>query len=368
MTEIVLGIDGWALAREPHSREAMGIWGLLDGMPSQVSVVLVVPQKYRSDTLVSENIELVVKPVHDTPGVHLYWEQILFPELASKAGARLLHVVGSHAPLFAPLPVVVSPTSELGSTRENGFIQRLRNALGTGGAARAAIRLHPLDVPLRREATDVERLRPLIHPYFEQGAPITAITPGDNINLPERYVLVHGVRSLDELDFILDAWSWVAPSAGDDIALLFVGLNQKMRQGLNDFKERYHLQIPLLVVPAHDVAQLAVIYRKATLLLQVDTSTLWASPVHHAMAAGCPVVGVESPSVAEMVGEAGYLVPPADARALGAALLTVLVNDEVHADLAAKARRRWISWRRIQPDTSDRLLWAYLRATGVIES
>jgi glycosyltransferase involved in cell wall biosynthesis len=59
-----------------------------------------------------------------------------------------------------------------------------------------------------------------------------------------------------------------------------------------------------------------------------------------ALACGLPIVGTETPKAASLLGPSGYLVPPGDARRLGAACLTVLVEPAMSERLRSEARAR----------------------------
>lgn len=59
-----------------------------------------------------------------------------------------------------------------------------------------------------------------------------------------------------------------------------------------------------------------------------------------AMAAGLPVVASEVPGLAEVVGEAGLLVPAGDARALAEAIRRVAGDEDLARDLGSRGRAR----------------------------
>jgi glycosyltransferase involved in cell wall biosynthesis len=63
-----------------------------------------------------------------------------------------------------------------------------------------------------------------------------------------------------------------------------------------------------------------------------------------AMAAGTPVVASDSGSLAEVVGDAGILVPPGNPAALAAALARLAESPGERNRLAARARRRAERW------------------------
>ncbi len=71
-------------------------------------------------------------------------------------------------------------------------------------------------------------------------------------------------------------------------------------------------------------------------------------PVLEAMQCGTPVVTSDSTSLPEVVGDAGLLVPPTDADALSEALLRLVTDDGLAADLRRRGQSRaaLFSWER----------------------
>ncbi len=70
----------------------------------------------------------------------------------------------------------------------------------------------------------------------------------------------------------------------------------------------------------------------------------WGGPVRLALASGVPVVSFESEPMSALVGPAAYLVKAGDTRLLGAALITVLVEEGVSQKLAQAGRQRAGTW------------------------
>jgi glycosyltransferase involved in cell wall biosynthesis len=71
---------------------------------------------------------------------------------------------------------------------------------------------------------------------------------------------------------------------------------------------------------------------------------VWGGPIRHALACGKPVVASHDPQTSHLVGPAAYLAAGDDGRALGAALITVIVEEEVAETLAGAARARASTW------------------------
>jgi glycosyltransferase involved in cell wall biosynthesis len=82
------------------------------------------------------------------------------------------------------------------------------------------------------------------------------------------------------------------------------------------------------------------IYRGSSALFHPLEDPPWGGPVRLALAYGKPVVSFESEVIGALVGPAAYLVKAGDTRAMGAALVTILVEEEVSQRLAQAARQR----------------------------
>ena len=85
-------------------------------------------------------------------------------------------------------------------------------------------------------------------------------------------------------------------------------------------------------------------------------------PVLEAMAAGVPVVSSGTSSMPEVLGDAGLIVDPSDARAAAESVCSIIENEELARSLAERGRRRarLFTWQR----TGDLTLGAYERLSA----
>lgn len=85
-------------------------------------------------------------------------------------------------------------------------------------------------------------------------------------------------------------------------------------------------------------------------------------PATEAMACGTPVVATTGGALPEVVGDAGILVPPGDVPALAEAIIKVLGDEHLRADLADRGLETAgaLSWRRTAEETAAH----YLRVLG----
>jgi glycosyltransferase involved in cell wall biosynthesis len=93
--------------------------------------------------------------------------------------------------------------------------------------------------------------------------------------------------------------------------------------------------------------QLARLYNQASVLTFPSLEEGFGLPAVEAMACGLPVIASNAHALAEIVGDAGLLVDPRSATAWCAAILEVLRNRAVSAELRSRslARSARFSWK-----------------------
>ncbi len=106
----------------------------------------------------------------------------------------------------------------------------------------------------------------------------------------------------------------------------------------------------------------ALWYNAATLFVYPSLYEGFGLPALEAMACGTPVIAANRSALPEVVGDAGVLVDPSDEAALADALLTVLRDADLRADLARRglARSRRFTWDA----TAKATVRSYARALG----
>jgi glycosyltransferase involved in cell wall biosynthesis len=85
-------------------------------------------------------------------------------------------------------------------------------------------------------------------------------------------------------------------------------------------------------------------YQRCAALFQVRPPSPWGGAINQALACGRPVVATEDALTAALVGPAGYLAPADQPRLLGAALITVIVEESVGESLSKAAHQRAAGW------------------------
>lgn len=209
---------------------------------------------------------------------------------------------------------------------------RLERSLSFAGLRGAAAVLCPSDVPGEHAAWPWIAVPPVV-PAELQSSSATMV--GGN-ELPEAFVLAVG-ESPTTLPLILAAWTWVESSLGDSHVLMLGAHHPAERDRLRRISERMGLAEAVRVVLLGDDAWPSA-FRRASALVHGGARDN-ATALRWALAAGLPVAAPATPFSESILGPAGYLTEPA-ARALGAACLTLLVEEDLAGSLREKAGER----------------------------
>jgi hypothetical protein len=336
-------LDGAPLIWSPNSPAALHLLTLLDQRPRKARTLVALPGKPLFPLPVDIQSVQVNVPAG---GGRLAWEQRLLPRLAREQRADLLHVTGENVPLFGDVMTILSPTAPakaLIQGSQRGFGERLRLALGQGGRARLRASFWPADLPAPEGAQQIVRLPPRVHSAFTQAA----IAP--DLSLPDEFVLYHGPLDESALRSLLSAWKWAAAAIGEAVKLVILGAGTLLQGRIAQLARNNDLGDSLEAFPLLPVESLAWLYQHCRAVFHPAQIGAWAGALRLGLACGRPLVGLETPLADALVGPAAYLVSggaddSAQNRALGAALITVIVEESVAEGLEQAARQRSAGW------------------------
>jgi glycosyltransferase involved in cell wall biosynthesis len=234
------------------------------------------------------------------------------------------------------------------------ILSRMRRSLGLGGVERVNSVIWPLDLPQPFLPGKVVGLPPILPPGFLParegqvgGNRIRQTADRDSIELQqlaEDYILYHGPGGRLQLELLAAAWHWAAPAIGEYYPLLLTGLSGEDQQIVSRLRERHAFGDSLQVLPGVVPAQLPHLYQRSTAVFHPAPASPWCGPVRFALASGKPLVAVENVFTSAITGPAAYLAGGKDARALGAALVTVVVEEQVASGLSAAAEEKVRGW------------------------
>lgn len=256
--------------------------------------------------------------------------------LAAGLRADILYCLGASAPWRSSIPFVVEETgSELPNIDGD---QRLASALRRAGAGAAAARLVPSDLPPRGLTGSVRRVPPAVATRFRAGpGEVPRLDPG-RWGVAGDYVLAWPC-SQRALSRLMAGWTWVDGSLGDSVSLLLLCASETLRAVAMRSASEMGLQESVRAIVLEDAADLPVVFRGARAFMGVEAGPI-PQVFRWALAAGVPIVGETSTEAESITGDAAYLVAQGQTRALGAAALTVLVEDEVAQSLRHKGMER----------------------------
>lgn len=366
--------DGWPIIRQPLSPAAQHLLTLLTALPEQLQPAVALPSappEWFPDVLT------YIQITPDSPRDRLNWEGRILPNLAKKAHAEIIHHTHSPAVGFGKSSRVISPTGynhifgRERASRISGEVQpwrkpslsfwvRVREAMSLGGFAQARAIFWPTDLPAQGINGAVVGLPPIVHPGFiiDRGKPeFSNQSELSNLGIPDTYVIYHGPVQQPWIHQLLSGWSWAADAIGDYYFLLVLGLGSSAQDNFHSMLKEYHLDER--VKPLANIAPnlLPALYRGSSALFHPAPVSPWGGAIRLALASGVPVVATEQVLSSALVGPAAYLVSPGDARALGAALITVIVEKEIGTRLSQVGLQRAATWDPIK--FSEQLVSAY---------
>lgn len=314
-----IGISGWPPVRQVHR---------------------LIVQEFIEKVLESHQITILQPPgianpltqvgmVHElesstNPWSRLVFEQMVVPQAAAHLGLELLLYPHLTAPLRSSVPVLALNIPEIGSTGLN-VISRIGSAIAAAGARGAEGVIGISDL----EGAHAIELPPYLDSRFD---PHGANSHG--LELPSDFVLCLDT-SVAGLRLLLAAWSWVDSALGDTVSLVVAGIDAPLQSELHKQAEQLGLSQSLITITDLDLPQVPQLYRDSTVLLMPEQLP-WGQPLRWAMATGVPIVSIQKAEIELVVGQAAYLVPERDARKLGAACLTLLVEPELARSLSEK--------------------------------
>jgi glycosyltransferase involved in cell wall biosynthesis len=156
---------------------------------------------------------------------------------------------------------------------------------------------------------------------------------------------------------LLSAWTWADSSIGQSCPLVLGGALPRPDGRLFEDFPRLARELDIAdtvkFIGPVDEEDKPALYRGASAFVYPSRYEGFGLPPLEAMACGVPVVASNAASVIEVVGQAGYLLPPHDTRAFGAAILTCVVEQAVAGDLRARGleQARKFSWEKTARET-----------------
>jgi glycosyltransferase involved in cell wall biosynthesis len=379
-----IAFNGW-FWDQPHTGSGQYLRNLLAALHEvapQHRLSLIVPDHVRTLDHLPPDVDVLPISARFRGDLGKVWfEQRAFPRGVARLSANIAHVPYWGPPLTCTAPMVCTVLDVIPlivPEYRSGFKTRLYTSLVVA-AARGAGHLVTISNSSKR---DIAR---------RVGIPEERITvtylAADSAFGPEigreRDQAVRARYGLTDLDdfvlylgsfavhknvrLLLAAYTYVAQGLGPDVPLVLAG-HTPAAWGTPRFPDLpgYIAEIGLTSyvrwIGPVDEADKPALYRMASVFVFPSRYEGFGLGPLEAMASGTPVVACTASSIPEVVGDAAFLVDPGDSRAMGGAILSLILEPD-HAALLRRrglARAREFSWRR----TAEATLAVYKQLTG----
>lgn len=302
----------------------------------------------------------LVKPQQSIQGFRGHiWEQFILPR---KLHGRLLWSPSNTGPLSVEKQVVsimdVSPLDhpEWSSRKFSGWyqfliprlIKRVRRVLTISEFSRERILQYCPEAASKIHVTLLaadQRFQPV------ESAAVNGLL--GQLNLPSQHYIV-ALGSLEprkNLHTLLKVWEQIHTKLPDEVWLVLAGAKGKAlvfgNQSYENLPQRVHLtgHVPEDALPALYSGALASVY--------LSFYEGFGLPPLEAMSCGTPVLVSNTTSLPEVVGDAGLMVDPFDAEAIGDGLLRLVWDSAMREDLRMRglARSNQFSWDKTAQQT-----------------
>jgi glycosyltransferase involved in cell wall biosynthesis len=369
-------LNGWFID-QPHTGSGQYTLQLLKHLPqlaSQHEYALVVPKRNSFEIIdLTSNFQFPTsafqRPTSNFRKV--LFEQSIVPRAARAYEADLIHVPYWAPPLRSSVPIVVTIHDIIPLVLKEyrgGPLVRLYTGLVTAAARGAVLILTDSDASRRDIVQHLhvpeDRVRTIYlaaDPKFTAHLdPIDYAAVRKNYDLPEDYVLyLGGFDARKNIETALQVYTWAQDVLGESYPLVIAGelpdrhdaFFQDPRIIAKEIEVESVVRFTGLVAEEDKVA----LYQHARAFLYPSLYEGFGLPALEALACSVPVVGSNASSVPEIVGDAGILVDPKDARAMAGALIAVCTEDPLHDDLSERALQQAekFSWEKCALETAE---------------
>lgn len=294
----------------------------------------------------------------------LRFEQAAFPRACVRLGVDVAHVPYWAPPLRSPVPIVVTVHDLIPlllRRYRGGVLQRLYTAL-VSATVRGASRVLTDSKASREDILTHLRLVPervLAVPlaaadhYGPEPSPDEEAVRA-RYGLPERYVLyLGGFDVRKNLATVLATYRWVGPALGETCPLVIAGRLPERDTAFTPDPRRLirdeEVDERLVRFSGFvDEADKAALYRGAVAFIFPSLYEGFGLPPLEALACGTPVVGSDAASLPKVVGDAGVLLPPFDAKGMAGALIQLATDEGFRQEMSRRAldQAARFSWDR----------------------
>jgi len=378
-----VAINGW-FWDQPSTGSGQTVRYLVPALVAQDSTLeltLVIPEWITSSPAMQAIPERVtLMPIPCRPGNlgKLWFEQRMFPRTCRQLGVDLAHIPYFASSLNPMLPTVMTIHDLIPMILpeyRGGVLVRLYTSLVASAATRASLVLTDSEASKRDILSHLKLPDSRVRVVYLAPAPdYRPVDDPDRLeavrrkyDLPEEFVLwLSGFDVRKNAQALLHAYTWVYQALGDDYPLVMAGVTPHVdtrffpdpRRIAAELGVSHAVRFPGWV----DEADKPALYSAATVFVFPSRYEGFGLPILEAMACGTPVVTSDAASLPELAGAAAFQVDPDDPRRLGAAILALCVQEDLHAEMREKglAQAAQFTWEKTARET----LSAYQQVLG----
>ncbi len=290
-------------------------------------------------------------------------EQFAIPRLIARAGVHLVHLTGFAAPRRAPRPVVLTvhdligvlfsknfpPAARFYWSRYLPFTLRYPRRLIAESEHTKKDVVCLANVPADRVRVIPNGRDEMFQPIYDRNALERARA---RLGLPSTFLLfVSTLEPRKGVDTLIEAFARIAGAVPDE--LVIVGKRGWFWEKLIAQVQRAGLERRVRFLDYVPQEQLPVVYNLARAFVFPSRYEGFGFPPLEAMACGTPVICSNASSLPEVVGDAAILIPPHDGEGFARAMLQIVGNECLRAELRERGLRRAqvFSWERAARET-----------------
>lgn len=231
--------------------------------------------------------------------------------------------------------------------------------------AQHAVRIITPSEYSRQDIIDTYKIEPEKVTTVLQAAPAHISKVDDNAelerirkkyDLPDDYILgVGSVQPRKNLPRLIEAYSHLASQHSDLPPLILVGKKAWLSDSSIDSAAKFGVADKVRFTGFVPDEDLSAIYTAAKLFVYPSFFEGFGIPPLEAMQCGVPVIAGNKTSIPEVVADAGILVDPFDIHGIADAMLRVLEDGDLQAELIEKGfqRAKQFSWKKAARETLD---------------
>jgi glycosyltransferase involved in cell wall biosynthesis len=369
-----VAINGW-FWDQPSTGSGQTVRNFVPALVAQeptLEISLVVPEWAAMGQAIGEmpeRVTLTLVPCRPGNLGKLWFEQRTFPRTCRQLGVDLAHIPYFASSLSPLLPTVVTIHDLIPMILpeyRGSVLVRLYTSLVASAAARAHMVLTDSEASKRDILSHLKladtRVRVV---YLAPGPHFQPVDDPDRLeavrhkyDLPEDFVLwLSGFDVRKNAQSLLHAYTWVYEALGDYHPLVMAGVTPE--EDTRFFPDPRRIAAELGVSDAVrfpgwvDEADKPALYSAATVFVFPSRYEGFGLPILEAMACGTPVVTSNAASLPELVGAAAFQVDPDDPRRLGAAIIALCVQEDLHAEMREKglAQAAQFTWEKTARET-----------------